>query len=441
MRLCKQVNVITQYNCWDFDFEYSSLYRQSPQQVGFFDSSPPFPVATGVNMRLHRRLTNWLETHWVTPSFSGWLLGSLAIFFFIAATNTLAGWLYVISGIGMALLAIAAILPTRTLRQLHLWRAPIHPVSAGDQLTVELVIENRSKSPKTLLQVQDDLPPELGTPCQKSIELIPSAQSHHWIYCYPTHKRGVYHWHTAQLRTANPLGLFWCRRSRVAKGKAIVYPTVLPLTHCPLIDEMGQDASLLFNSDRRAQAATEGLTRSLRPYRWGDPTRLVHWRSSARYGELRVRELEIFTGGQELLICLDSAFRWQTTADVSADSFEQAVIAAASLYFYAGQRNLNVKVWTAATGLIQGNQVVLEALAATQSGEPPEASNLPLVPLIWLTQNPVSISTLPPGSRWLLWQDQTLPSVETTRQPQRHPGIVIQPERSLQQDLQSHPDH
>lgn len=391
-------------------------------------------------MRLNHRFADWLESHWVTPSFSGWLLSGLSVFFFIAATNTLSGWLYVISGIGIALLAIAALLPERTLRKLHVWRTPIHPVSAGDQLTIEVIVENRSKRPKTLLQIQDDLPPELGTPPKKSIEQIAPTQSHHWIYCYPTHKRGVYRWHTAQLRTANPLGLFWCRRSRAVKAAAIVYPTVLPLTHCPLIDEMGQDASLLFNSDRRAQAATEGLTRSLRPYRWGDPTRLVHWRSSAKYGELRVRELEVFTGGQELIICLDSAFSWRSSLeeDPTNTAFEQAVIAAASLYFYACHRNLSVKLWTAGTGLIQGNQVVLEALAATQAGETALAQSLPQVPIIWLTQNSLSLNALPRGSRWLLWTDSTFDAPQPELEGrQRHPGILIQGERSLQQHLQS----
>jgi len=394
-------------------------------------------------MRFNRRLADWLESHWVTPAFSGWLLGGLSIFFFIAATNTLAGWLYVMSGIGLALLAIAAILPERTLRKLYIWRAPIHPVSAGDQLTVELVIENRSKQPRTLLEIQDDLPPQLGTPIKKSIEFIPPAQSHSWIYCYPTRRRGVYRWQTAQLRTANPLGLFWCRRSRAVKATAIVYPTVLPLTHCPLIDDMGRDTSLLFNSDRRAQAANEGLTRSLRPYRWGDPTRLIHWRSSARYGELRVRELEVFTGGQELIICLDTAFDWRSPpdADPATTAFEQAVIAAASLYFYACHRNLTVKLWTADTGLIQGNQVVLEALAATQAGETALAATLPQAPVIWLTQNAFSLDALPHGSRWLLWTDATLlDPMQNKRELQRHPGIVIGGERSLQQHLQSHPE-
>nr|WP_231939937.1 DUF58 domain-containing protein [Dolichospermum compactum] len=53
------------------------------------------------------------------------------------------------------------------------------------------------------------------------------------------------------------------------------------------------------------------LLRSLRPYRINDPTRLIYWRTSARYGELRVRELEVITGGQEILIAIDSSFQWQ----------------------------------------------------------------------------------------------------------------------------------
>jgi len=107
---------------------------------------------------------------------------------------------------------------------------------------------------------------------------------------------------------------------------------------------MGQEASNQFYSQRRFHVATEGMTRSLRPYRMGDPTRLIHWRTSARYGELRVRELEVVTGGQEIIIALDSAAAWQE------DNFEQAVIAAASLYFYSQRQQLNVKLWTGLTG-------------------------------------------------------------------------------------------
>ncbi len=209
---------------------------------------------------------------------------------------------------------------------------------------------------------------------------------------------------------------------------AIVYPTVLPLTNCPLIDEMVQAESTQFYSqERRFQLATQGLTRSLRPYRVGDPTRLIHWRSSARYGELRVRELEVVTGSQEIIIALDSAATWQR------DDFEQAVIAAASLYFYAQRQQLNVKLWTALMGAVQGERVVLETLAATEAGEELGEAHLSK-PVIWLSQNPVSLSSLPTGSRWVLWPT-TLPPSETVVD-RNSTGLVLQTNQPLQLELQ-----
>jgi uncharacterized protein (DUF58 family) len=381
-------------------------------------------------MGLINRFTDWLETHWVTPAYAGWLLGGVAISFFGAATNTMAGWLYVISGIIFALLGLAAVLPARSLRQIQVRRRPISPVSVGDQLTIELEIENQTLKPKSLLQVQDVLQSELGTPVQTPVEIIQPQRVHHWVYYYPTQKRGVYRWHEVQLRTATPLGLFWCRRSWNAPAVAIVYPTVLPLTNCPLVDEIGKDDSAQFYSDRRSHSATEDLTRALRPYRVGDPTRLIHWRTSARYGQLQVRELEVFTGSQEIIICLDSSTSWRS------EDFEQAVIAAASMYFYAGRNQLNAKLWTPRTGLLQGNQVVLETLAATNAKEDAGAGDPPYLPLIWLTQNPVSLDSLPTGSRWMLWPSALDEGDPAKPMKRSHAGVAIDTAQPLQLQLQ-----
>ncbi len=381
-------------------------------------------------MNIANRITDWLETHWVTPAYAGWLLAGVAVCFFGAATNTMAGWLYVMSGIIFALLGLAAVLPARSLRQLQVRRRPISPVSVGDELTIELEIENQTLKPKTLLQVQDVLQSELGTPVQTPIEILAPQSVHRWAYYHPTRKRGVYRWHEVQLRTATPLGLFWCRRSWNATAVAIVYPTVLPLTNCALVDEIGQEDSAQFYSDRRSNSATEDLTKALRPYRVGDPIRLIHWRTSARYGELQVRELETFTGSQEIIICLDSATQWHS------EDFEQAVIAAASMYFYATRNQLNAKLWTPRTGLLHGNQVVLETLAATYAGEDASAGEPPYLPLIWLTQNPASLNSLPAGSRWALWPS-TSPETDPARPVKRnHAGVVIDITQPLQPQLQ-----
>ncbi len=380
-------------------------------------------------MSVQRRITNWLETHWVNPAYAGWVLLGLTLFFFVAATNTLSGWLYVISGISAALIAIAVWLPLRSLRGLKVSRRTLEPVSAGDLLSVEVLLENTTSQAKTLLAVQDNVPEVLGSPARASLELIAPHQTHAWTYTYPTERRGVYRWQTLQLRTAAPLGLFWCRRSREVKATAIVYPRVLPLNRCPLVDDLGRDRSLQLHSDQRAQTATEGLTRSLRPYRWGDPIRLVHWRTSARYGELRVRELEVFTGGQDIVLCLDSSGTWDP------DIFEEAVTAAASLYFYAKRCALSPKLWTAGSGLVWGDRTVLSTLAAVTLGEPMTSDRPPDSPVIWLSQDPRTLSALPPGSRWVLWP----PTDDLRRYPldPHHPGLVLSADQPLQSQLQT----
>ncbi len=378
-------------------------------------------------MSIAYRCTNWIETRAVKPAYSGLVLTGVAICFFGAAINTMAGWLYVISGLSFAILGLSIVLPKRALNGISVRRESIQPVTAGDDLTIELEIANQTSQPKTLLQVIDVLPFVLRQPIKTAIEVIAPQSSYRWVYELPTTRRGVYQWQSLQLRTAAPLGLFWCRRDRTSVAKAIVYPVAFTLTHCPLIDEVGLEDKQQINIFQRSQSANSGITRSLRPYRMGDPIRLIHWRTSARYGELRVRELEVITSGQQIVICLDSGGSWQS------DNFEQAVTAAASLYFYAVLKQLNVKLWTASTGLIRGDRTVLEALAATNATEEVIDSNLPPHPLIWLSENPQTLNILPPGSRWVLWQNSSRP---TKLENRPLPGLIIQAGQSLQLQLQ-----
>ncbi len=370
------------------------------------------------------RATTWLEKNWVTPAYGGWLLGVLTICFFGAATNTMAGWLYVLSGIGVALLSVGAILPLRSLRSLTIEREPILPVTAGTELEIALTISNPTPQVQTLFQVRDLTSFDERNLPTVSIEQILPQNHYKWIYRQPTARRGVYRWEKVALHSGAPLGLFWCRRDRLATAIAYVYPPALKLDRCPLIDGMGSpDRQNRQFADRRLEAANEGVTRSLRPYRYGDPIRSIHWRTSARYGNFQVRELEIDRGGQDLAIYLDSSATWD------AADFEQAVIAACSLYFYADAR-LNVQLWTARTGLISGTRQVLETLAAVQMDEL-TTSEIPSIPVVCLTSRSTQIATLPPGSRWLLWS----PDLEIA--PTGVTGIAIDPSRSLQQQLSS----
>lgn len=371
------------------------------------------------------QMTKWLETNWVTPAYAGWLLMGISVCFFGAATNTMAGWLYVLSGVGIALLGVAAILPVRSIQAVTVHRMSILPVTAGTDVEVTLTIQNPTDRVQSLFQVQDLAPFTPLKPPVTVVESIAPQSEYQWVYRQPTEQRGVYQWERIVLRSGAPIGLFWCQRYRQAQAVAYVYPQVLKLDRCPLIDGIGDldrqtDRQL---ARRRLELAQEGITRSLRPYRYGDALRLVHWRTSARYGEFQVRELEIDRGGQDLVIYLDSGAHW-----LAAD-FEQAVIAACSLYFYARKSpHLNVKLWTAGTGLISGDKQVLETLAAVQMDEPAELE-IPPTSLVYLTSQPQKIATLPPGSTWALWTADRISPTTT------NPGIAVNHQQSLQAQL------
>ncbi|MGB0562279.1 MAG: DUF58 domain-containing protein [Spirulinaceae cyanobacterium] len=355
--------------------------------------------------RLYRtasRLPQTLAFRGSTPAYGGGVLFLLALAFFGAATNTMAGWLYVISGLIFALLVIGSLLPPRSLRALQVSRRPIRPVTVGDELWLELKIHNPSRQGRSLLQIQEDLPPGLTPPSHtfpwRSVAAIAPQQTHPCTLYAQAQRRGIYRWPGVTLRTAAPLGLFWAYRRRPLPARAIVYPRVLPLRRCALIDTLAQEEQLQSQRDRQYHNATEGITRTLRPYRTGDPIRLIHWRSSARFDQLQVRELEVVTTGREVTIVLDNGTAWP-----DADAFEQAVTAAASLYFYASRCQLGVQLWTADSGLVKGNQVVLETLAGVQI-QTTTTQALPLdAPVLCLTAQVRRLGQLPAQSRYLFF--------------------------------------
>lgn len=382
------------------------------------------------NKRSKPQKLSWyskLERRWVAPAYGGGVLFAISLSFFGAATNTMAGWLYVISGTIFAILFLGVILPIRAIRELEIRRSPIAPVSVGEILEIKLTFHNAGKTPKSLVAATDILPEALGAPRRNVIEMLPPQEDLEWIYELDAQKRGIFHWDNLELRTANPLGLFWCRRTREVPARAVVYPQIFPLTTCPIIDSIGDEDSTKFERDRLYQNATEGVTKAIRNYRVGDPMRLIHWRSTARFGEFKVRELEITTGGEEVIICLDHRFDW------NPDSFEQAASAAASLYFYAQRSQLNVKLWTAQAGIISGRPVILEALAAIQPDTAtPSTHDRPNNTILWLTQNPDSLGDLPRGSRWIFFATDDDSQVK----PNSRRGLTINPQEVLQMQLQ-----
>jgi uncharacterized protein (DUF58 family) len=365
--------------------------------------------------------TNTLEQRWIAPAYAGWVVLAISIGLFMAATNTMTGWLYVLSAIGLVLAVIAAILPVKSLQALSVEHLPPAPVTVGDELAIELRIHNKSLQTQTMFQVYDHRPPALaiGNIEPVAIERVPAQGIYIAKLRCLANRRGCYRWDRVELRSGQPLGLFWCRRSRRAPIQLWVYPQHLRLAKCPVVDNFASPHSIdPSESLQQAHLSTYGTTRSLRPYRMGDPLRLIHWRSSARYGEFRVRELEAVHTAPVVTICLNATAAWTEL------SFEQAVVAAASLYCYANAQQLTVNFWTSQHGSLSGQHAVLQALAEIEVGA--GGAVLPTEPLIWITSNGSGLEALPPDSRYVMWGENSF----------KLPGISIDPAAPLANQLQ-----
>lgn len=113
--------------------------------------------------------------------------------------------------------------------------------------------------------------------------------------------RGEYIWPATTLRWADPFGLFW-RSTRLSFDTRLeVYPGIHGLALPDLLRPLLSEGAL-----SRTLGLDDPLSlRGARPYLPGDPPSRIHWRLSARTGELTVRELER-TASSRLLVFVDT---------------------------------------------------------------------------------------------------------------------------------------
>ncbi|MET8091377.1 DUF58 domain-containing protein [Micromonospora sp. NPDC005220] len=155
-------------------------------------------------------------------------------------------------------------------------------------------------------------------------------------YDVPTDRRGVVPVGPLRVTRRDPLGLVALARPYGAAVPVWVHPRIHPLTAVP----RGAGRSL----DGRVDGVPHGSITfdSLREYVVGDELRRVHWRTSARVGELMVRE-NVDTSLPRLVVLLDNrvAAHPQRVGGV-AESFESACEAAASIVTAAHRADLPV---------------------------------------------------------------------------------------------------
>ncbi|WP_310727693.1 DUF58 domain-containing protein [Streptomyces sp. N2A] len=213
-------------------------------------------------------------------------------------------------------------------------------VPAGTESRVRLLMENVSRLPTGVLMLQDRVPYVLGPRPRFVLDRVEAGGRREVTYRVRSDLRGRYPLGPLQLRLSDPFGMCELTRSFQTFDTLMVVPRVEPL---PAVRLAGETAG--YGEGRHRSPALAGEDDVIpRGYRHGDDLRRIHWRSTARHGELMVRREEQ-PQKAHCTVLLDT--RDLAHPGGGPDSaFEWAVSAAASTAVHLLERGFAVRLLT-----------------------------------------------------------------------------------------------
>ncbi|TDE23907.1 DUF58 domain-containing protein [Actinomadura sp. 6K520] len=210
----------------------------------------------------------------------------------------------------------------------------------GHEARVDLRLENVSRLPSGLLMVEDRVPYALGGRARFVLDRIEPHGKRELGYRIRSDVRGRYRVGPLTVRLADPFGMVELLRSFSLSDTLTVTPAIVPLPSERLT------GAWTGGGDSIAGAVSAAGEDDVIPreYRHGDDLRRVHWRSTARHGELMVRrEEQHFQSSGTLFLDTRRSAHW---GDGVAGSFEQAVSATASIGVHLVRAGLHLRYVT-----------------------------------------------------------------------------------------------
>ena len=214
-------------------------------------------------------------------------------------------------------------------------------VAAGQPARVQLALTNEGHTPTGVLLLEDLVPYVLGTRPRFVLEGIGHGWRRHVTYQVRSEVRGRFEIGPMSVRVTDPFGLVELGRAFHTTVPLTVTPRTVPLPVIPL------GGAWTGSGDNRPRAFATGSAEdvTVREYRRGDELRRVHWRSSARVGELMVRREEQPWQSRATLF-LDNRLSAHRGQGISS-SLESAVSVAASVAVHLSRRGYTVRLVTA----------------------------------------------------------------------------------------------
>ena len=233
-------------------------------------------------------------------------------------------------------------------------------VAAGESTRVTVTIDNEGHLPTGVLLFEDELPYTLGAGPRFVVDRLAMRSARSVAYTLNCDHRGRYRIGPLRMRLVDPFGLCELTRSFSATQRLVVTPRIEQLPAVGLSGEWagaGEDVLRLVAAQGEDDVTT-------RPYRLGDELRRIHWRTTARIGQLAVRREEQPWQARAVLL-LDSRRRAHR-GDGSSSSFEQSVSAVASIGVDLGSRGFGVRAVTDTGSELTESEDLLDALAGIE---------------------------------------------------------------------------
>ena len=233
------------------------------------------------------------------------------------------------------------------------------PVNASTASALRL--HNVARISSGLLLVEDAIPWQLGRSQRIVVDRLHPGQWRDVSCTLHGSARGRYTVGPTSITLVDPFGL--CRTTREFSATDSV--TVVPETINLPSTQLHGDWAGVGESRARAIASTGDDDVIPREYKIGDDLRRVHWKSTARSGELMVRREEQPWRNRVTLVldCREAAHR----GSGPDSSFEWAVTAAASMGKHLLERGFGVRIMNTYGKPLVSPAQVTEALSGTEA--------------------------------------------------------------------------
>lgn len=291
---------------------------------------------------------------------------------------------------------------------------PSHAFS-GETVTGSVRIDNTGFLPVPWVRAREAVPAALRSRNRyQTVVSLGGRSAVNFIYELYCRQRGYFHVGPLTLATGDLFGFADSGFVEPATDVMIVFPKVVPL------EKIGLQSRMLFGVLGTRRKIFEDPTRlsGVRPYTYGDELKHVHWKATAREGQIQTKKYDPAIA-YEVVMAIDMDARSYGTHGVVSHS-EWAVVIAASLASHLSERQQSVGLRTNGLDALTETQMqmlpaapgrahltaLLEALARVQVTAAEEDFTAWLgtytFDLVWATTLIVLVPVLKGELLWLL---------------------------------------